>query len=75
MLNALYGEIATLRDEGRTILLVDQMAELALGIVDRAYVLQSGRIVRSGAAADLRADPELAQAYFGEEPALVHSES
>jgi len=61
----LYDLLAELRDEGTTILLVDQMATLALSVADRAYVLQSGIIRHSGRAADLRADPAIVQAYLG----------
>ena len=62
----LYDLLAELRDEGTTILLVDQMATLALSVADRAYVLQSGTIRRSGRAADLRTDPAVVEAYLGE---------
>ncbi len=58
--------LAQLRDEGMTILLVDQMAALALAIADRGYVMESGAIVHSGNAAELRHDPALERAYLGE---------
>jgi len=57
--------IKLLRDEGVTILLVDQMATLALTLADRGYVLESGRIVRSALACELSQDPELEAAYLG----------
>ena len=62
---ALFATLAGLRDEGVTILLVDQMATLALEIADRAYLLETGRIVRSGDAHDWRNDPEISQVYLG----------
>ena len=65
LVEGLYDLLAELRDEGVTILLVDQTAAMALSVADRAYVLQSGSIVHSGAASGLRADPALAQAYLG----------
>jgi ABC-type branched-subunit amino acid transport system ATPase component len=65
MIEELYDILAGLRDEGVTILLVDQMAALALTVADRGYVLESGRVVRSGDAGTLAADPELAAAYLG----------
>jgi branched-chain amino acid transport system ATP-binding protein len=65
LVESLYDLLAELRDEGTTILLVDQMAALALSVADRAYVLQSGTIRQRGRAAELRADPALAQAYLG----------
>jgi hypothetical protein len=50
---------------GTTILLVEQNALMALGIADRGYVLQTGRIVRSGDAKALLQDPEVQRAYLG----------
>mgnify|MGYP000527788052 CR=1 FL=1 len=66
MIGELYDALAALRDEGVTILLVDQMANLALQVADRAYVLETGDIVKQGTAAQLQADPELEAAYLGE---------
>ncbi|MGA6100085.1 ATP-binding cassette domain-containing protein [Stutzerimonas marianensis] len=66
MIGELYDALAALRDEGVTLLLVDQMANLALQIADRAYVLETGRIVKSGAAEALRGDRELEAAYLGQ---------
>ena len=65
MINELFDILAGLRDEGVTILLVDQMAALALTVADRGYVLESGRIVRSDSATELCDDPELEAAYLG----------
>jgi branched-chain amino acid transport system ATP-binding protein len=65
MINELFEILAELRDEGTTILLVDQMAALALALADRGYVLESGRVVRAGAASALAQDPELEAAYLG----------
>ncbi|WP_249672905.1 branched-chain amino acid ABC transporter ATP-binding protein/permease [Pseudomonas abieticivorans] len=66
MIGELYDALAGLRDEGVTLLLVDQMANLALQVADRAYVLENGRIVKAGTAAELRDDPALEAAYLGE---------
>lgn len=66
MIGELYDALAALRDDGVTLLLVDQMANLALQVADRAYVLETGCIVKSGSAAQLRDDSELAAAYLGE---------
>ncbi len=65
IVNELFGALARLRAEGRTILLVDQMAHLALALADRAYVLSAGRIVFSGTAAELKNNPVLERAYLG----------
>ncbi|WP_346432330.1 ATP-binding cassette domain-containing protein [Breoghania sp. L-A4] len=65
MINELYAILAELRDEGTTILLVDQMASLALGVADYGYVLEQGRIVMEGPAKTLASDPRLTAAYLG----------
>jgi branched-chain amino acid transport system ATP-binding protein len=57
--------IAQLHEEGRTILLVEQMAFQALGIADRAYVLETGSITLEGTGEDLLADPKVKEAYLG----------
>jgi ABC-type branched-subunit amino acid transport system ATPase component/ABC-type branched-subunit amino acid transport system permease subunit len=65
LLENLYDLLAQLREEGTTILLVDQMAALALSVADRAYVLQSGAITHSGTAREVARDPALMKAYLG----------
>jgi branched-chain amino acid transport system ATP-binding protein len=70
MINELFDVLAELRDAKVTILLVDQMAALALTIADRGYVLESGRIVRDDSAAALADDPALEAAYLGRAAAL-----
>jgi branched-chain amino acid transport system ATP-binding protein len=52
-------------EEGVTMFVVEQNANLALDIADRAYVLEAGRIVLDGSAADLRADDSVRRAYLG----------
>jgi ABC-type branched-subunit amino acid transport system ATPase component len=54
-----------LRDDGVTVLHVDQMAQLALTVADRGYVLEFGRIVRADSATALAGDPDLEAAYLG----------
>ena len=65
VINDLYAALDRLRAEHATILLVDQMAGLALALADRAYVIEGGRMVASGSAANLAADGALARAYLG----------
>ena len=65
MINALYAVVADLRDQRVTILIVDQMAALALTVADRGYVLEQGRVVTAGTAAELAADTGLEAAYLG----------
>jgi ABC-type branched-subunit amino acid transport system ATPase component len=65
IINSLYATVAELRDQGTTILIVDQMAALALTVADRGYVLEQGRVAASGTAAELKADAALEAAYLG----------
>lgn len=65
LVSALYETLAELRDEGMTILLVDQMAKLALSVADYAYLLEGGRIIQSGSATEMQQDPTIAHAYLG----------
>ena len=57
--------LRSIRQEGVTILLVEQDVQLALSVADRAYVLDNGRIVRSGPASELIDDPAVRHAYLG----------
>jgi branched-chain amino acid transport system ATP-binding protein len=57
--------IRTLREEGATIILVEQMAAVALRLADRAYVLENGRVKLSGTGAELARMPEVRHAYLG----------
>ena len=57
--------IAELKREGTTILLVEQNAAAALEVADHAYVLETGRIVLDGPAADVAGDPAVTAAYLG----------
>jgi branched-chain amino acid transport system ATP-binding protein len=65
LLEILYDLLAQMREEGTTMLLVDQAASLALSVADRAYVLPSGTIRHSGTVRELERDPELVRAYLG----------
>jgi branched-chain amino acid transport system ATP-binding protein len=65
MVETIGNMIATIRKQGTTVLLVEQNASLALRLADRAYVLETGRVMLSGAAKALMADPEVHRAYLG----------
>jgi len=65
LVEQVFEELAILRDSGRTLLLVDQNAELSLAIADRGYVLERGRVVAEGPAAALLTDGALLDAYLG----------
>ncbi|MDE1934483.1 branched-chain amino acid ABC transporter ATP-binding protein/permease [Bradyrhizobium sp.] len=64
IVSELFEQFARLRDEGMTLLIVDQMAEYALAIADRGYVLGGGRVVAQGTPSDLRG-AMLDDAYLG----------
>ncbi len=64
--------IARMRDEGLSVLLVEQNATLSLSIADRAYVLDDGRVVYSGAASDLAQDTELVHRLAGASSKAKH---
>jgi len=56
--------LAAIRKLGTTIILVEQDAELALSISDRAYIIRNGRFVREGRSAELKTDPQIVHDYF-----------
>ncbi len=61
----MFDIIARIREAGTTILLVEQNVQVALGMADRGYVLEHGKIVMEGPAKDLLADDHLRKAYLG----------
>ena len=65
LVDEVFALIERLRDEGTTILLVEQNIHRALEIADRAYVLSNGAVDREGPAAELRQDAEIERAYLG----------
>jgi branched-chain amino acid transport system ATP-binding protein len=62
---AVFEVLAQLRDRGTTMLLVEQNLHAALKLADRAYVLQTGRIVRSGPADELATSDDVRRSYLG----------
>lgn len=62
----IFEVIETLKKEAITILLVEQNANLALSVSDKAYVLETGKIVKCTSAEELKKDPALKAAYLGE---------
>jgi branched-chain amino acid transport system ATP-binding protein len=65
LVNQIFSIIEEINRRGTTILLVEQNAQQALKIAHRAYVLETGQIVKSAPAADLLNDPEVKAAYLG----------
>ena len=61
----IFDTIRSLRTLGVTILLVEQMANQALAVADRGYVLETGRITLEGEGRALRRDPKVRAAYLG----------
>jgi branched-chain amino acid transport system ATP-binding protein len=65
LVDDILAAVTRIRALGVTILLVEQRLAESLEIADRAYVLQTGRVVMSGAAADIAADADVRRAYLG----------
>src|SRR5215207_6993208 len=65
LVNQIFSIVEEINRRGTTILLVEQNAQQALKIAHRAYVLETGQIVKSAPAADLLNDPEVKAAYLG----------
>jgi branched-chain amino acid transport system ATP-binding protein len=63
---AVFRTVRKLKEAGTTILLVEQNAQAALRIADRAYVMETGSIVKEGRGEDLLGDPAIRAAYLGE---------
>jgi branched-chain amino acid transport system ATP-binding protein len=66
LVEEIFRIVAEINEQGVSILLVEQNAAMALSVADRAYVLETGRIVLEGPAQRVREDPEVQRAYLGE---------
>jgi branched-chain amino acid transport system ATP-binding protein len=66
MVSRIFKIIKEINQQGTTILLVEQNAKAALRLAHRAYVMETGKIVMQGLAADLEKDPGIKRAYLGE---------
>lgn len=65
IVKSIFDAIRQLRESGLTILLVEQMAKQALGVADRAYVLETGHITLEGSGLELLNNPKVKAAYLG----------
>jgi branched-chain amino acid transport system ATP-binding protein len=65
LVDLIFEIITDLHKAGSTILLVEQNAQAALSIADRAYVLETGKIVKTGKGSELISDPDIKKAYLG----------
>ena len=65
LVKEIFSIIQDINAQGTTVLLVEQNAKMALGIADRAYVLETGSVVLSGTGAELAASEDIKKAYLG----------
>lgn len=65
LVREIFDVIRKIRSEGATVLIVEQNVKQTLDIADRAYVLETGRVVRQGTGKDLLNDPQVKAAYLG----------
>jgi len=63
----IFKVIVRLREEGKTVLLVEQNAKAALKVADRGYVFETGKVVLQGTSRDLLEDEEVKRAYLGKD--------
>lgn len=65
LVELIFDIIQDINEQGTSILLVEQNAQMALAVADRAYVLETGKIVMEGVANDLMENPSVIEAYLG----------
>ena len=65
MVEEIFRIIKEINLEGTSILLVEQNAQMALSVANRAYVLETGRITLSGPAKEIADNPQVKEAYLG----------
>jgi branched-chain amino acid transport system ATP-binding protein len=65
LVREVFAALRRIREQGVTVLLVEQNVHHALALADRAYVLETGRVTLSGASADLARDPRVQQQFLG----------
>ena len=65
MVKEIFNIIVRIREEGNTVLLVEQNARSALKIANRGYVLETGRIILEGETGDLLSNHDVQRAYLG----------
>ena len=65
VVQSIFGLMRTIREQGYTVLIVEQNIQQVLKVVDRAYLLETGRIRQSGTSAELLASDDIRRAYLG----------
>ena len=65
LVDEIFQAVKRIRDAGMTVLIVEQRMAECLEIADRAYILQTGRVLMQGNAADIKGNPDVRKAYLG----------
>ena len=65
LVDEIFQAVKRIRDAGMTVLIVEQRMAECLDIADRAYILQTGRVLMQGRAADIKGNPDVRRAYLG----------
>ena len=65
LVDEIFAAVTAIRDAGTTVLIVEQRLAECLEIADRAYVLQTGRVLMSGTAAEIKQNADIRKAYLG----------
>ena len=65
LVDEIFAAVKRIRDAGMTVLIVEQRMAECLDIADRAYILQTGRVLMQGSAADIGGNPDVRKAYLG----------
>jgi branched-chain amino acid transport system ATP-binding protein len=65
LVDEIFAAVKRIRDAGMTVLIVEQRMAECLDIADRAYILQTGRLLMQGSASDIKGNPDVRKAYLG----------
>jgi branched-chain amino acid transport system ATP-binding protein len=65
LVDEIFAAVKRIRDAGMTVLIVEQRMAECLEIADRAYILQTGRVLMQGKASDIKTNPDVRKAYLG----------
>jgi branched-chain amino acid transport system ATP-binding protein len=65
LVDEIFAAVKRIRDAGMTVLIVEQRMAECLEIADRAYILQTGRVLMAGPSAEIKVNPDVRKAYLG----------
>jgi branched-chain amino acid transport system ATP-binding protein len=65
LVDEIFQAVKRIRDTGLTVLIVEQRMAECLDIADRAYILQTGRVLMQGTAGEIKGNPDVRKAYLG----------